>query len=66
MERLLAAQGELGRSLQGFATLSLPFSPVRDGRVIEGNIIERLQAAPAPAWTSWSARHARKWRPSIA
>lgn len=44
VEKLLAAQGELGRSLQGFAVLSLPFSPVRDGRVIEGNIIERLQA----------------------
>jgi para-nitrobenzyl esterase len=44
VERLLAAQGELARSLQGFATLSLPFSPVRDGRVIDGNIVERLQA----------------------
>jgi para-nitrobenzyl esterase len=44
VQRLLAAQGELARSLQGFATLSLPFSPVRDGRCIEGNIVERLQA----------------------
>ncbi|WP_427184180.1 carboxylesterase/lipase family protein [Bordetella bronchialis] len=41
--KLLAAQGELARSLQGFAVLSLPFSPVRDGRIIEGNIVERLQ-----------------------
>jgi para-nitrobenzyl esterase len=43
VEKLLAAQGELGRSLQGFAMLALPFSPVRDGRVIEGNIVERLR-----------------------
>lgn len=43
VERLLAAQGELARSLQGFAMLGLPFSPVRDGRVIEGNIVERLR-----------------------
>jgi para-nitrobenzyl esterase len=42
--KLLAAQGELARSLQGFAMLALPFSPVRDGRIIEGNIVERLQA----------------------
>jgi para-nitrobenzyl esterase len=44
VEKLLAAQGQLARSLQGFAMLSLPFSPVRDGRIIEGNIVERLQA----------------------
>jgi para-nitrobenzyl esterase len=44
VDRILAAQGELGRSLMSFATMSLPFSPVRDGKVIEGNIVELLRA----------------------
>jgi para-nitrobenzyl esterase len=43
VEKLLAAQGELARSLQGFAMLALPFSPVRDGHIIDGNIVERLR-----------------------
>lgn len=44
VDRILAAQGELGRSLASFATMTLPFSPVRDGKVIEGNIVEQLRA----------------------
>src|SRR6202000_1442806 len=43
VEKLLAAQGELARSLQGFAMLALPFSPVRDGHIIGGNIVEQLR-----------------------
>lgn len=44
VERILAAQGELARSLQAFATMALPFSPVRDGKIIAGNIVESLRA----------------------